>query len=292
MQQLLFSEATQAPKAINVASVPQRSPFRYPGGKTWFVPRLREWVKSQPKKPRCLVEPFVGGGIISLTAVAENLAEHVHMAELDAKVGDVWQAIIEGHSERLAQQILEFNLTPDNLTVALQSPAQDIVARAFQTILKNRTSHGGIMAAGSGKIKNGEAGKGIRSRWYPATLAKRLCAIDLYRHRITFERTDGLQLIERYKNASDYIFFIDPPYTAGGKRAGSRLYTHSKLDHEALFRSCVSLKGDFIMTYDNAEEVRQLAKRHGLQTKLIPMKNTHHAEMTELIIGRDLSWMD
>ena len=23
---------------VNVASVPQRSPFRYPGGKTWLIP--------------------------------------------------------------------------------------------------------------------------------------------------------------------------------------------------------------------------------------------------------------
>ena len=26
-------------RAVNVASVPQRSPLRYPGGKTWLVPR-------------------------------------------------------------------------------------------------------------------------------------------------------------------------------------------------------------------------------------------------------------
>lgn len=26
---------------VNVASVPQRSPFRYPGGKTWLVPHIR-----------------------------------------------------------------------------------------------------------------------------------------------------------------------------------------------------------------------------------------------------------
>ena len=29
-----------------------------------------------------------------------------------------------------------------------------------------------------------------------------------------------------------------------------------------------------------------------LSMRLIPMKNTHHAEMQELVIGRDLSWMD
>ncbi len=36
---------------VNVAMVPMRSPFRYPGGKTWLVPRIREWLGSLPKQP-------------------------------------------------------------------------------------------------------------------------------------------------------------------------------------------------------------------------------------------------
>src|SRR6266498_1526470 len=54
-------------KPVNVASVPQRSPFRYPGGKTWFVPYLRDWLHSLRKRPAVFVEPFAGGGIASLT---------------------------------------------------------------------------------------------------------------------------------------------------------------------------------------------------------------------------------
>jgi DNA adenine methylase len=46
------------------------------------------------------------------------------------------------------------------------------------------------------------------------------------------------------------------------------------------------------MTYDNAEEVRTLADRHGFETKLVAMKNTHHAEMNELLIGRGLGWVE
>jgi DNA adenine methylase len=45
-------------------------------------------------------------------------------------------------------------------------------------------------------------------------------------------------------------------------------------------------------TYDNAEEVKALARKHGFEMKLVPMKNTHHEEMTELLIGRDLSWLE
>src|SRR5215469_15426481 len=70
-------------KPINVASVPQRSPFRYPGGKTWLVPYIRDWLGAKRKKPIRLIEPFAGGAIVSLTAAFEGLARHVIFAEAD-----------------------------------------------------------------------------------------------------------------------------------------------------------------------------------------------------------------
>ena len=38
--------------------------------------------------------------------------------------------------------------------------------------------------------------------------------------------------------------------------------------------------------------MRALAERHGFETKAVPMKNTHHAEMAELLIGRNLDWVE
>src|SRR5206468_7753694 len=76
---------------VNVASVPQRSPFRYPGGKTWFIPHLRDWLQSFKNRPSVFVEPFAGGGIASLTVAMEDLAERVVMAELDSNVAAVWK---------------------------------------------------------------------------------------------------------------------------------------------------------------------------------------------------------
>jgi DNA adenine methylase len=45
------------------------------------------------------------------------------------------------------------------------------------------------------------------------------------------------------------------------------------------------------MTYDDASEVQAMASRCGFETKLVAMKNTHHAKKTELIIGKDLTWL-
>jgi DNA adenine methylase len=140
-------------------------------------------------------------------------------------------------------------------------------------------------------LKYGENGKGIKSRWYPETLKKRILDIVSIRERLTFIEGDGIKMMREHADCADAVFFIDPPYTAGNKKAGRRLYTHSKLDHEELFRVTSAIKGDFLMTYDADDNVSALAEKHGFATRLVPMKSTHHAEMYELLIGRDLSWL-
>jgi len=287
---MLFPGGVQKP--VNVASVPQRSPFRYPGGKTWFVPTFRRWMGQKAPKPQILIEPFAGGGIISLTALFESMVPKAVMAELDEDIAAVWQCIIDGDDVWLADQILSFDLTRESVLEELSKPPVTNRDRAFQTILKNRTFHGGILAKGSGLLKFGENGKGIRSRWYPRTLAKRLKNLQEVADRIDFRCDDGLKVIKEFADLKDTVFFIDPPYTAGGKKAGKRLYKYCDINHEELFTICETLKGDFLITYDNADEVKTLAERHGFQYSLIPMTNTHHTTMYELVIGKDLSWMD
>jgi DNA adenine methylase len=113
----LFGLQTEAkPKAVNVASVPQRSPFRYPGGKTWFIPRLREWLRSQTPKPDILVEPFAGGGIVSLTAVSEYFVKSALLVELDKEVAAVWKTVTSGDAEWLVNRILSFEMNLENAT--------------------------------------------------------------------------------------------------------------------------------------------------------------------------------
>ena len=293
-QTLLLPElvTTEREKPVNVASVPQRSPFRYPGGKTWLVPLFRRWMFSLPNEPKFLIEPFAGGGIISLTAAFEFLADKVVMVELDEQIAAVWQTILGGNAKWLAKRLLTFKLTPETAKAELAKTPHSQREFAFQTILRNRTAHGGILADGAGVLKHGENGKGILSRWYPQTIAKRITNIELVAGRLEFVHGDAFNVLARFQKERDAVFFIDPPYTAGGKRAGSRLYTHSEIDHEHLFSLCEKLRGDFLMTYDNAEEVCALAKKHGLETKPVAMKNTHHAEMDELLIGRNLDWVE
>jgi DNA adenine methylase len=91
-------------------------------------------------------------------------------------------------------------------------------------------------------------------------------------------------VIPKYLRDKTAVFFVDPPYTAGGKSAGKRLYLHSSIDHKSLFDLLETAAGAVMLTYEDAKEVRDLARMHGFFIKPIPMKTTHHARMYELAI--------
>jgi DNA adenine methylase len=272
---------------VNVASVPQRSPFRYPGGKTWLIPYIRSWLTHKKSPVSVLVEPFAGGGIVGLTAAFEGLAEHVVLVERDPEVAAVWHTIFGGQASWLANRILSFELTIDNVRTTLRATAESQRERAFATILRNRVQRGGIMAEGAGLVKTGENGRGINSRWYPQTLARRIEEIAAIRDRFSFIEGDGFEVIRRYADDEKAAFFVDPPYTVAAKR----LYSHWNVNHRELFALLSRINGDPLLTYDNTLEVARLASEFAFDTEAIAMKNTHHAKITELLIGRDLSWL-
>lgn len=272
---------------INIASVPHRSPFRYPGGKTWLVPHVRRWLARLPARPAEFVEPFAGGGIVGLSMVFEERAAHLTLVELDEAIGAVWKAVLNGEAAELAERIVKFEVSNDAVRTVLDTAPRTTCDKAFMTIVRNRMQRGGIMAPGASLMKNGENGRGLRSRWYPETLKRRILDISERKERISFVQGDGIAYLRSIAERTDVACLIDPPYTV----AGRRLYAHSELNHDELFQVASTLKGDFLMTYDDVEPVRRLAETHGFDTATVAMKNTHHAVMSELLIGRDLGWV-
>jgi DNA adenine methylase len=106
---------------VNVASVPQRSPFRYAGGKTWLIPRIRQWLSQQGGLDKELIEPFAGGGIVSLTAAFEDWVSQVTMVEKDEGVAAVWRTILGENAQWLVDSIGSLCLTAESAKEAIAS---------------------------------------------------------------------------------------------------------------------------------------------------------------------------
>lgn len=275
-------------QAVNPATVPQRSPLRYPGGKTWLVPFVHKWLEHRRGTANELVEPFAGGAIVGLTAAYEELVPAVTLVEMDPDVAALWRTVFYGDGVGLAERYASFTPTPETVKAVLDAENRSLADRAFVTLMRNRVSRGGILAPGAGVLKKGENGKGMASRWYPDTIRRRILDLVSIRDRIRFIQGDGISLMEANGRRTDAVWFIDPPYTVAGKR----LYSLSDMDHEYLFHVTSTLAGDFVMTYDESPEIEAFANRHEFQIRRVKMKTTHHNQKYEFIIGRDLSWLD
>lgn len=270
--------------AVNVASVAQRSPLRYPGGKTWLIPHIKRWLTQATPKPRVLIEPFCGGGIVSLTAVMEKWADRCLMLEVDRDVAAFWHAAI-GHGQALADKVVQFELTRTAVNELTSHTPKDVLEHGFRTLVLNRTRRGGVLDPGATFINEGENGKGIGSRWYPETIAKRLQAITQSSAKIGFLEGDAMALLEGLLHQQTGVaIFLDPPYTAGGKNAGKRLYAHHTIDHARLFELMDDSGAEFLMTYDESPEIVDLIDKYGFHAVRVMMKNGHHNQIAELVI--------
>lgn len=264
-----------------------KSPFRYAGGKSWFVKIASKWMSNRTVRPKLLVEPFAGGANISLSAVYANLVDKAEFSELDRDVAATWKSMLNGHAGWLARKIRTFPIGRRKVEQHLERKPTTEHQRAFLCLLRNRTARGGVIAEGAGLIRKGEDGMGVRSRWYPKTISDRIATISAFGCKLNFFQCDGFELIQKHKHKKAALFFVDPPYT----KAARRLYRHWDIDHERLFQVLQHVKGDVLMTYDDTREIRRWARKYGFQVKTIAMRTTHHTSKRELMISKDFGWL-
>lgn len=285
-EQTLFGTTTGHLEIPNVAQVPQYSPLRYAGGKSRWHPFVRRWLLPKPEET-VFVEPFAGGSSMGLAAGIEGLVEKVILVEKNEDVGAFWKTVLE-KPDWLIEQIQDFEVSRENVKEVFSKDEVDEYQRGFLLLLHNRMSRGGITADGGGLMKNGEKGKGLRSRWYVDTLSERIETIAKHRDRFEFIWGDGIEVIEERSSDKLSCFFIDPPYTV----AGERLYDDSEVNHENLFDLMAQVEGDFLATYDDAEKIRRLARERGFEIEKILMSTTHHEQKFELLISEDFEWLN
>lgn len=260
------------------------SPFRYPGGKTWLVPDALRWM--QASGARRLIEPFAGGASVGLSAARWGVADEVLLVELDPLVAAVWSTALGPECERLCQRILAFDpVDRASVVEVLSADDPDPVEVAFRTLLRNRTSRGGLITCGSGLLRSGENGRGLASRWYPQTLVTRLRTIHGLARKVRFVHGDGLAAYAELAQNSSWACFADPPYSVGDG-PGDRLYNCHDLDHDRLFDLAGSAAGPVMLTYHDDPAVRSRAAAVGLSVAEKVMRTTHHSRKVELLISR------
>ena len=262
------------------------SPFRYPGGKSWLRPLVLDWLQSLPYRPKVFLEPFAGGASVGLAIAELDLADKVHLIERDPDVAAVWKVALGRNCQRLCKRILAFPMSREAVVGVLADLRTDLVSVAFRCLLRNRVQRGGILAPRAGLLRKGERGRGIHSRWYPQTLARRLQVIHSLRHRIRFTEGDAMSLLPVLLRTPNAAVFIDPPYALNGHGPGIRLYRHAHVNHTQLFAHLAKAPCACLATYHASSAICRLAKDSGFSVATKHMKTAHHRTRREIILRK------
>jgi DNA adenine methylase len=274
-----------------------QSAFRYPGGKSRWA-EILHWplLKATERNLSVYVEPFVGGGSTLLAAaqMRPDINEFV-VNDTDRGIYAFWCCIANPTmAEALASRYE--TTTP---TVALHDDLQElrvspqftemaVLDAAFIALFLNRTSFDGIVTSGPMGGKQQTAGGNIEARYCTAKVARSIRgAAALLNGRLRVHDLDCCDLISWYDNC-DTALYLDPPYV----QKGAQLYPHAfgRDDHVRLAETLRQIKAEWLLSYDNCDEVRDLyggwayVKGIGIHKRACPNCDAPYPSKSELVI--------
>lgn len=230
--------------------------LRYPGGKSrythFILPALYKLSGFS-----LYVEPFVGGGSVTLAMAARHPNVKLVLNDFDPGIAAFWDLIgnaPEPEFESFENRILNTQPTLAMFREMLDSNPAHRADKAFRTFFLNRTSFGGMGWRPLGGWEQTSKDK-IDSRWGRAeTKARELReARGLLHGRTQVLNADFASIIPLAHEKA--LMFLDPQYY----EAGNQLYnfTWSDADHVRL-HDALRHKNNWVMSYDDHPRIREL----------------------------------
>jgi len=255
-----------------------KSPLPYVGGKWTCLPHIEPRL---PLKSQKFVEPFGGGANIILYRKRANVEIY---NDLDNNVFNFFHVVkFLPHSFNVRLDLLN-HCSPQNfkmlteivygnpnyddyLKLELESAEKlfegeqlEIVKRELDEKFRFSNVDKAVAYLLLKKISYASGGK----TYTPTIVNVEAVKIDVERtskrlEQIALENRDFRKIFKSH-DGKDTFFYIDPPYFGT-----ERMYTNifGLIDHEDLFRILGNLEGKFLLSYNDCEYIRELAKQYG-----------------------------
>ena len=230
---------------INLDKTPINSPFRYAGGKFY----ARKIIGSYIPEHNYYVEPFVGGG--SIFFYKDKVPSWIN--DSDKELINCYRAIKNNVDEMIYALKGETATKERHFYYKNEFRPKSKMESALRYYYLNRTSYSGIM-----KHENCYFGYGDKYSMRPENWGRQLMKNNSKLKNVKITSWDFEKVINKTKG-KDTFLFIDPPYFNADQ---NKFYTDffTLDDHERLSRVLkkYSSKMNFLLTYDNSPEVREL----------------------------------
>lgn len=238
------------------------SPLRYPGGKTVMSGLLSDIILLNNLESGFYAEPYCGGAGAGLSLLFDGMVGELHLNDADPAVYSFWDAVTSRNSDFVARlQSVELSVKGWERQREIYREGTIGFDLGFAFFFLNRSSRSGIVK-NSGPIGGFEQQGNFKidARFNRDSLAERILRIGRVAPRITAYHMDGVDFIaeiDRLHTAGNQgMMFVDPPYY----EKGASLYMNhfSDDDHVRLSHALRSTNVPWVLTYDNAERIREL----------------------------------
>ena len=243
----------------------QLSPLRYPGGKAKFYNNIIKIFNDNNIKKPVYCEVFAGGAGLALLLLKNNIVDKLILNDIDKSIYCFWKSILDFNKEfceminsvniDLVEREIQKKIQKDKDILDLTKKS-DILKLGFSTFFLNRVNRSGIIRAGviGGMKQNGNYK--MDCRFNKNNLIERIKEINKYKKKIEFYNLDAIDFLKKIENKKKIFIFFDPPYFQKGKDLYTNFYMIE--DHINLAKHISNLKQDWITTYDNTEEIKEI----------------------------------
>jgi DNA adenine methylase len=244
--------------------------FRYPGGKSKLKkPIIKVLVqiaqKSGLKEYR---EPFFGGGSIGLDLIDKISFDKLWINDKDCSIWCIWQSVCEypkDFQDAIQNTVIDINNAFDyfeELKIKVKANSnikpnskEQIIEQALSKLLIHQTSYSGLGTMAGGPIggRNQKSKWKINCRWNPKNISKKIQAIHLkLKNKTQCSCFDFLKVIQTGRA----LVYLDPPYYNKGKELYQCFFSNK--DHEDLMNFLKKSDHEWVLSYDDCPEVREL----------------------------------
>lgn len=264
-----------------------KSILRYPGSKARFCEFIAKAIALNTKRPRIFVEPFCGGASVSIALLENGVVDEIAINDIDPLIAQLWSTVFSrAGAEWLARQVMEVPLSVDEWRRQKALIPENQYEAALKCLYLNRTSFNGIIHK-SGPLGGwGQKSISIGVRFNRQRLSDRILELSKFHSKVTVGNQAWLEFCERFAQNERTLFYLDPPYYHKAEQLYG--YVFDEDAHEALRNFLDGFDRPWLLSYDDAQEVRDLYEQVTSKARVIDNTYSTHPLGGCSFIGREL----